>query len=373
MIFLKREICHLADGSSSHSTADIWLLLGHKAGDNSQVLALAEALDQRFECMHFHYASYELLTNLLLRATLAGVDRARSSPLNPPWPRLVITAGRRNEPIARWIQRQSDGVTRIVHIGRPWASLDAFDLIITTPQYNLPQRDNILHLQLPLHRLSHSKLQTAAATWRARLAVLPRPYTALLIGGNSGRFVFTPELGRRLGTLANNYVRQCGGSLLVTDSPRTPPEMFAALEKQLSVPAFVHRCGSGADNPYLALLGLADQLIVTGESMSMLAEACSTEKPVFIFDPASPDPRWWLQRYNFHHKPLSHHLLMRFGPRRMRRDVGRIQRALVAAGHAAWLGDQTATEPLQPPADEMHSAVRRVRKLLEQSCHSGAT
>lgn len=341
--------------------------MGHKAGDNNQVLALAEAIDQAFEIKRFQYSSYELLTNRLLQVTLAGIDRKRSSALNPPWPALVITAGRRNEPVARWIQQQSGGTTRIVHIGRPWAPLNAFDLIITTPQYFLPEQDNVVHLQLPLHRLNGAKLQLAAAEWRDRLAHLRRPYTVLLVGGNSGRFVFTAATGQRLGILTNKYVQACGGSLLVADSARTPPPMFVALQQQLTVPGYVHRWSSGADdNPYLAFLGLADQLIVTGESMSMLAEASSTNKPVSIFDPADVDRQWWRYPRNFHHKPLSHRLGMRFGPRRMRRDVGNIQRALVASGCAVWLGEPLIAAARQAPASELQHVARRVRDLLEQ-------
>ena len=342
--------------------------MGQKAGDNNQLLALAEAVGEPFACKNFHYKPYELLSNRLLRVTLAGVDRERSSQLKPPWPRLVITAGRRNEPVARWIQKQAAGQTRIVHVGRPWARLDAFDLIVTTPQYFLPERDNILHLSLPLHRLTSSKLQAAAAKWQPQLAHLKRPYTVLLVGGNSGRFVFTPAKGMVLGKLANDYVSACGGSLLIADSARTPASMFAALQQQLSVPTFIHRWSAGAeDNPYMALLGLADQLVVTGESMSMLAEACSTNKPVLIFDPADSDPRWWRYMRNYHHKPLNHQLAMRFGPRRMRRDVGNIQRALVASGRASWLDGASAAVSVPAVSTiELQRAAERVKDLLTQ-------
>ncbi|MGI9284092.1 MAG: mitochondrial fission ELM1 family protein [Pseudomonadales bacterium] len=360
---------HKISDNTIHEQADpanIWLLMGHKAGDNNQVLALAEAIDQAFEIKHFHYCPHELLTNRLLQVTLAGIDRKRSSALIPPWPALVITAGRRNEPVARWIQQQSGGTTRIVHIGRPWAELDAFDLIITTPQYFLPEQDNVLQVQLPLHRLSSAKLEAAAAEWRERLKHLPRPYTVLLVGGDSGPFVFTPAKGQRLGTLANQHVQAYSGSLLISNSARTPASMFAALQQQLTVPTYIHHWGGSAEeNPYLAFLGLADRLIVTGESMSMLTEASSTNKPVYIFDPTDADPRWWRYPRNFHHKPLSYHLAMRFGPRRMRRDVGNIQRALVASGRAVWLGEPV-TAMARAPANELQSAVRRVRVLLEQ-------
>ena len=88
-------------------------------------------------------------------------------------------------------------------MGRPWAGLDKWDLLVTTPQYFLPRQDNILHNSLPLHRLSRAELQADGERLRPRLEGLPRPWIALLVGGDSGRFVLTPAKGERLGSLAN--------------------------------------------------------------------------------------------------------------------------------------------------------------------------
>jgi len=41
--------------------------------------------------------------------------------------------------------------------------------------------------------------------------------------------------------------------------------------------------GTG-DNPYFGLLGLADAIVVTGDSVNMISEACTTGKPVYIFE-----------------------------------------------------------------------------------------
>ena len=113
------------------------------------------------------------------------------------------------------------------------------------------------------------RLNEAADAWRQRLAHLPRPCTAVLIGGDSGAFVFSGEKGQRLGQLVNSMALHDGGSLLVTDSARTPGSAFEAFQRELSVPAYIHHwTEAGDDNPYLAYLALADQLVVTGESMS---------------------------------------------------------------------------------------------------------
>jgi len=87
----------------------VWVLTGHKAGDNTQVVALAEALGWPFELKRFAYQSWELLSNRLLGVTLAGIDRTGSSPLEPPWPDLVIGCGRNTARPALAIRRASGG------------------------------------------------------------------------------------------------------------------------------------------------------------------------------------------------------------------------------------------------------------------------
>jgi len=315
----------------------VWCLLGKKAGDNTQVLALAEELGWGFHEKRIHARAWELLVHLGAAVTLSGIDRAASSPLSPPWQDLVISAGRRNEPVARWIQQQSGGATRLVHIGRPWAPLKAWDLIVTTGQYFLPKRDNVVHNSLPLHRIDENKLAAAAKRLSSQLVGLPRPWISVLVGGDSGKFVFTTEKGARMGQLVNQLASATGGSALVSDSARTPTAAMNSLEAQLTAPNLCHRSASSADNPYTGMLAVADAFAVTGESMSMLSEAAGRGKPMFVFDLSDTVSPWWLLPHNFGFKPLSHRIAMWLGPLRMRRDISKIQDGLVQTGQASWL------------------------------------
>jgi len=315
----------------------VWCLLGKKAGDNTQVRALATELDLGSVEKFITARPWELLSHLGTEPTLMGIDRRQSSDLQAPWPDIVISAGRRNEPVAQWIRQQSGGCTRLVHIGRPWAPLSSWDLIVTTPQYFLPQQDNILHNSLPLHHVSLEGLKNAEKQLRPQLASLPRPWLAVLVGGDSGRFVMTGEKGRRLGSLAADIATAAGGSVLFTDSARTPRLAGDALQAQLNVPNLCYRWGSGDDNPYRGLLALADAFVVTGESMSMLGEAVDTGRPLYVFDVGDGAARWWTLPHNYRYKPLSHRLAMHFGPIRMRRDIGNMQNVLVDGGGAQWL------------------------------------
>jgi len=352
----------------------VWLLMGHKLGDNAQVLALAETLGWPYSVKHFVYKKTELLSNRLLGPNLAGIVGYRSSFLGPPWPDLVITAGRRNEPIARWIRKYADKPVRLVHLGRPWADLKHFDLIVATPQYQLPEQANVLHNQLPLHRVTPARLAAAAEQWSPRLAHLPSPRIAVLVGGNSGPYTLHPETAKHLGQAASAMAHSLAGSLLVTTSARTPARAAKALTAALSAPAHVFRWQAKSDeNPYYGYLALAERFIVTGDSMSMLTEACVARKPVYIFDLSDAsqaalfgEEPWWRQWQRLRWGALIHRLAMRYGPPRMIRDVGAIHRQLVATGRAVWFGQTFPADTPVPPVEDLQRAVERVRGLFEQ-------
>jgi mitochondrial fission protein ELM1 len=361
----------------------VWLLTSYRAGDNAQVLGLAEALGWPFEIKRFAFRRTEFITNRLLGGTLAGVIAERSSPLAPPWPDLVISAGRRNEPVARWIRDQArrsaePRETRLVHLGRPWADPRHFDLIVTTPQYHVPERANVLTIGAPLHRVTAPRLAEARARWESKLAHLPRPWIAILVGGNSPPYVFDEAMARELAQQANRLAGKTGASLLVTTSPRTRPEAAAALRQAIERPSCFHDWTPDPEaNPYLGFLALADEFIVTAESMSMAAEACSTGKPVHLFDMGwgwsamrpPGDPAVTPSRGLGEHlasKRLQHWALAHLLPARVRRDVRVILRRLVEEGHATWLGDPAPAAP-NPPPNDMDAAVARVRALLPEA------
>jgi len=362
------------------ATPLVWILMGHKAGDNAQVLALAEALGWPYDVKRFTYRRYEVIPNLTLRTTLAGIVAADSSSLQPPWPDLVLSAGRRNEPIARWIKAQAaaDGHrVRLVHLGRPWSRLQHFDLIVTTPQYRLPQRPNILQNRAPLHRVTARRLREEAGLWAPRFAHLPRPWIAVLIGGGVAPYVFDHGTAERLARGASALAAADGGSVLISTSPRTPALTVPTLCAQLSVPSYVFRwTREQSENPFYGMLALADEIIVTGDSMSMLTEACATGKPVHIFDlgegkhtmrppvPISNPLPQHRRSVTVRLQTLAHRLIKRLTPRRLSREIGVIHAYFVGAGAAVWLGEPFPTGGASADVDGVARAVGHVRALF---------
>ncbi len=256
----------------------VWVLQGAHAGDNAQARALAHLLGVEFTLKQLYFTPFRHVPNVLLRGNLASIDRVKSASLEPPFPDLVIAVGRRTVPAATWIKKQSQGRTKLVQMGRPRAPSDWFDLLITTPQYGLPAGPNVIELPLPLTS-EKAAPEAEIALWSERFLKLPRPWTGVLVGGSRFPAVIGEEGAGRLA----KAISALPGSALVSTSPRTAPAEIEALAKGLSGPHYLHRWRRGGENPHQAILALADKFVVTSDSISMLAEAWRSGKPVERF------------------------------------------------------------------------------------------
>lgn len=200
--------------------------------------------------------------------------------LEPPWPDLLIATGRLSV-LASLFVRQSSPRTRRVQIQNPGISPSHFDLVIA-PMHDDLWGANVISTIGALHRATPERLALEAARLAARVAGLPRPFIGVLIGGANAAYRFGAEEARALGTALKSEAARSGGSLLVTPSRRTGEENVAILRQALGdAPGFVWD-GAG-DNPYFGILGVADVLVATADSVNMITEACATGKPVYIY------------------------------------------------------------------------------------------
>jgi mitochondrial fission protein ELM1 len=122
----------------------------------------------------------------------------------------------------------------------------------------------------------------AAQAWRARMAELPEPRLAVLVGGPSGSARWAEaDAGRLAGAVAGAVAE--GWGVMVTGSRRTPEEVLGAVRE--AAPGAYVWDGEG-ENPYPAVLGLARAALVTADSVNMVSEAASAGLPVNLFAPS---------------------------------------------------------------------------------------
>ena len=332
----------------------VWVLQTARTGDSAQARALAEALGWPHELKPLDFNSLFNIHNKLLGGSLISLTEAAKDVLAPPWPDLVIAVGRRTVPAARWIQAQNGGRTKLVQLGRPRLDPAHFDLVISTPQYGIPARSNVLNLPVPVHPPIVST-EGELEQWTQQLAHLPRPWTAVVLGGAPWPFRFDApvidELAAKLNALTGG-----AGACIICGSPRTLPGATDDLASKLQGQSAAYGWGPNAPNPYRAVLQLADRFVVSGDSASMLGEACSTGKPVFIFD--------------LPNRPLSAatagagRLIARSGLIYPPRDMRALHSELADKGHAQVLGADGAGHRTRLP-NPLQTARDRVAALFD--------
>jgi mitochondrial fission protein ELM1 len=344
-----------ADSSGARTSGDpapaqprqprVWLLVGEKLGDNAQARALADALGWPYEERRIAVREKFVLGKPFVRASLRHLDLARCDALEPPWPDLVIAIGRRLSMVALWIKRQARGRSRIVLIGKPRRFAGRFDLVVAASQYRLAERGNVVRLHLPILPIDRARIAAEAESWKAELAELPRPLTALLVGGPTRQLALDAKVAKDLVARASRM--RSGGALFATTSRRTPDAVVEAIAEGLGPGDRLHRWQPGAErNPYLALLGLADRFVVTSDSISMMIEVARLGRPLAVYLlPPAPRAWEWLGRL--------------LGSR----DPTAIPRLLCQRGWAVELGQPFREAGEQPP-DEVGAVAERVRRLV---------
>jgi uncharacterized protein len=259
----------------------IWVLHDGKIGMANQVTGLAEALGWPITQKHLAIRPpWRYLPPGLWLAPALAIDPAGAR-LQPPWPDIVIGCGRNSVAPARMIKRASGGRAFWVQVQDPRFARSEIDLIVA-PRHDPAPGENVFRTLGAVHRVTPEKLAADAARWAPTFAALPRPLVAVLIGGDNSVYRLTEE---RFGALCDRLVAlaKSGVGLAITPSRRTGDTQRAMLQKRLAgLPAFIWN-GSG-DNPYFAMLGAADAIIATADSVSMISEAASTGKPVHIIE-----------------------------------------------------------------------------------------
>ena len=361
-------------------TARVWVLTSGRTGDDKQSLRLAEALGLPFDEKKIVFNERAAAWRLMLGPSLTSVDRARSTPLEAPWPEMVISTGWRQVPVVRWIRAQAGGRVRLVQMNRP-PGPKHFDLVLSPPQYEVPARANIVRLDWPLQLPPDADQLAADATlWRERLAPLPHPWTVVLLGGASYPFHLDGPTSEGLMREAIERVRQTGGALLVSTSRRTPREAVDAVRastEAADVPTFLYSWSPEAtDNPYRAYLAGGDEFVVTPDSISMLVEVARLGRPLAIAPHAAyrsvgKDLRATAKRW-LHGSPqhprgplgeaisdLASTLGLKFG-----RDLASVSRKMIDEGWAADFPEFGGREGRALPDDDFPRIVERARALL---------
>lgn len=312
-----------------------WVVTEGYVGLENQALGVAEALGLAPSMRTV--AARQPWRSLPPRLWINRVGlRALEGAMAPPWPDVIVSCGGQAALAAYLVRRASGGRTFTVHIQKPALPAREFDVLVV-PKHDGLTGPNVIATEGAVHRVTHEKLATAAQAFAARYESLGKPRVAVLIGGSNNRYRLTPE---RMRTLAGQLaaLARSGAGLMITPSRRTEPEAARILAETLAGTGAEIWDGKG-DNPYFGMLGLADAVLVTRDSVSMTSEAVFTGKPVHVIDLDGSSRR--IELFHAHMERQGH----------TRRFTGTLER---------W----TYTPP-----DDTGMAAARIRPLLEARIH----
>lgn len=256
-----------------------WVVTEGIAGTENQCIGVAEALGiapvvKRVK-LRFPWKQLSPWLRLCHDKALA----AGSDAIAPPWPDIALVSGRKAVGVGLDIKRASGGKTLLVQIQDPKLPARLFDLVVA-PQHDDIRGDNVLVTTAGLHRVTAEKLAAARQDWACKLAALPEPRVAVMIGGNSRAHRMTAAAAEKLADGLQKLAAE-GAGLMITASRRTGDANAALLREKITGKNVFFWDGQG-ENPYFGFLALADYIIVTEDSVSMVSEAISTGKPVYI-------------------------------------------------------------------------------------------
>ena len=278
--------------SSDYEDPVVWVLTDNRTGNVSQAIGVAESLGWAFDIKPVEYTPWVALPNILRGASLWGVTNKSRGILEQSLadcpPDIVISAGRRMAPVARWIKKNAAPRSCFLcHIMWPgYGGLGDFDVIAVPTHDRISAGfSNVMRITGAPHRVTEGRLAVEGARWHDRLCHLKSPLIAVIVGGSTRKTRFTSQMAIELGETVAEMVRETSGSLVVTTSRRTEPDVEKALFGALPKPAHAFHWASGQENPYFGYLALADMIVVTGDSVSMASEACASRASVFIYAP----------------------------------------------------------------------------------------
>ena len=266
----------------------VWALMDDRRGSVSQARGVLQALDaEQFEIVEkkIIYTKSAALPNWLRGRTLLGINAASKAELKEPYPDIVLSISRRTAPVARYIKKKFPSV-RLVQLMHPGnAGLNEFSAVIVPEHDRHKKHTKNMHYIIGCpHQVTQTYLEEARAKWMPTFSDLPKPITAVIVGGAIKKKPFTAENAADLAQAVQRLKERIGGSILLTTSRRTGAQAQKIIVDALQeIPQYAYLWGDTRPNPYSGFLACADNIVVTGDSVSMCCEATGSGKPIYIF------------------------------------------------------------------------------------------
>lgn len=255
-----------------------WTLTDGHAGNVRQAAALAHALalPARDWVLQTRAPWKQLAPRLLPGSDSAFGPQFQAALAQVP--ALAIGCGRQAALATRLLGLHG---ARTIQILDPRMRPRHWNLIIA-PAHDDLRGPNVLTVLGSLNPVDDAWLVDARQQF-TQLGALPGLRTALLVGGPSAHASLEVSDIQRICSAVDPVVQHEDGTLMIATSRRTPAAVVAALRQRYAGTRHLLWCDEGDGiNPYAGLLGWAERIVCTADSVNMLSEACATHAPVFV-------------------------------------------------------------------------------------------
>jgi len=262
---------------------ECWVITDASAGNQRQALALAEQLQMPSRHLLLEpRAPWSWLAPRLTLGRQLALPASQRAWFAPPWPAVAIGCGRAAALLTRMLRPLSAGRCHTVQILDPRLDPGMWDTVIA-PRHDGLEGGNVLRTLGSLNPVDSEWLADGRDAC-PEFDELPQPRVGVLLGGTRHGIALDAGYARDLARHLLERQRNEGGSLLVLTSRRTPAVLIETFRPLLKgVPGLLWTGRDDGPNPYPGVLGWADRLAVTPDSVNMLSEACAVGCPVLTF------------------------------------------------------------------------------------------
>ena len=203
---------------------------------------------------------------------------------------IIISCGRKSVIPSIFLKKINNKKIKNIHIQDPKVNFQNFDYIIS-PEHDDLKGENIISSKGAIHYLTITEIEEKKNYLSDRVAKEKKIIT-LILGGPTKYYAYSNQ------NILNNFskiskqILNKDYQLIVIPSNRTPIKTIELAKKFFSNE---HLIIDRVDkNAYLSSLGVADYIIVTCDSSSMISEAALTGKPLYVamIPPSKKDTRF---------------------------------------------------------------------------------
>jgi hypothetical protein len=189
---------------------------------------------------------------------------------------MVISCGRKSVIPSIFIKKKNKKIFTI-HIQNPKVRFNNFDLIIA-PEHDELKGENIIASKGAIHYITRLEIEKARSYLLDKIQ--NEKIVSLILGGPNKYYNFSnEELTNIFGEIKSSFISQ-GYKAIIIPSMRTPKRIIDLAITEFLIDGFV--VNSVDKQAYLSSLAIANSIVVTCDSTSMISEAATSGKPIFV-------------------------------------------------------------------------------------------